>query len=133
MASYSTKQQKAVLECIMSHSAQAVTAAQLADELRLRGERVGIATVYRQLEKLSQRGSVHKIVTDEGACYRYCPGCEERSCFLIKCERCGAIAHVDCEQLVPLYRHLEREHHFSIDPQRTMFYGLCAPCREAAK
>ena len=40
---------------------------------------------------------------------------------------------VDCSHLAPLYRHLEEEHGFSIDPRRTLFYGVCRRCREAAE
>ena len=42
--------------------------------------------------------------------------------------KCGAIRHLDCSHLGELYRHLEQEHHFRIDPRRTLFYGLCEAC-----
>ena len=88
--------------------------------------------MYRQLEKLERQGSVHKVTTDEGAYYQFCThGCAS-DCCLFKCERCGRIVHLDCHQLAPLYEHLEREHGFSINPRRTMFYGLCRECQEGA-
>jgi len=40
--------------------------------------------------------------------------------------------HLDCHQLAPLYEHLEHEHGFSINPRKTMFYGLCRECQEGA-
>ena len=102
------------------------------DALREQGEHIGIATVYRQLEKLERQGSVHKVTTDEGAYYQFCThGCAS-DCCLFKCERCGRIVHLDCHQLSPLYEHLEREHGFSINPRKTMFYGLCRECQEGA-
>lgn len=129
--SYITNQQKAVLRRMEAHRDACVSAQELADELRAEGERVGVATVYRQLDKLERRGSVHKVLTEEGAFYQFCPAGERGECFLLKCERCGRLVHVDCEHLAPLYRHLEEEHGFLIDPRRTMFYGICAVCREA--
>lgn len=128
---YITKQQKAVLACIEAHDEACVSALSLADELRAQGVQVGLATVYRQLEKLEKQGHIHKVLTEEGAFYRYCPQDESGECFLLKCERCGRIEHVDCGQLAPLYRHLESEHHFRINPRRTMLYGVCARCAEA--
>ena len=89
---------------------------------------MGLTTVYRQLERLAQQGLVHKVVTDQGAYYQYCTSHDESSCFLLKCEKCGAIRHLDCSHLGELYRHLEQEHHFRIDPRRTLFYGLCEAC-----
>lgn len=130
MATYTTKQQKAVLTCLAAFGERAVSANEIARTLSESGESVGLATLYRQLEKLERSGSVHKISTDEGAYYQYCPGHEGHECFLIKCERCGHITHVDCARLAPLYGHLEAEHHFAINPRKTMFYGLCAACRE---
>ena len=128
--SYITRQQKAVLERIESHRGSCVSAQALADELRMDGERIGVATVYRQLDRLEQKGCVHKALTEEGAYYQYCAQ-EEGGCFLLKCERCGSVQHAGCERLAPLYRHLEEEHGFSINPRRTMFYGICAACWEA--
>lgn len=131
MATYITKQQKAVLSCIAAHRDKCVSANELLDELRRAGESVGMATVYRQLEKLERQGHIHKVMTEEGAFYRFCERDISGECFLLKCEKCGKIDHIDCAKLTPLYAHLEAEHHFSVDPRRTMLYGLCARCREA--
>ena len=128
---YMTRQQKAVLECIETCEGGYTSAAALTEQLHRQGQAVGLTTVYRQLEKLAAQGLVHKIVTDEGTCYQYCNCARHQDCFLLKCEKCGKITHVDCEQLSPLYRHLEAEHHFSVDPRRTMLYGVCSACREA--
>ena len=129
--SYVTKQQRSVLRRIEAHRDACVSAQALAEELRADGEQIGVATVYRQLEKLERRGSIHKVLTEDGAFYQFCPGGERGDCFLLKCERCGRIEHVDCAQLAPLYRHLEEGHGFTVDPRRTMLYGVCAACREA--
>lgn len=132
MATYITKQQRAVLACIAAHRGECVSANTLLDELRRGGESVGLATVYRQLERLEHQGHVHKAVTEEGAFYRYCEHEACGECLLLKCERCGRIVHLDCHQLAPLYEHLEHEHGFSINPRKTMFYGLCSECQEGA-
>ena len=73
---------------------------------------------------------VHKVNTEEGALYQYCGRQSQghRDCFLLKCERCGRIRHVDCTRLQNLYDHLEREHHFRIDPRGTLFSGVCDVC-----
>ena len=72
MATYTTKQQKAVLDCLSERADSPVSAAAIVDALREQGEHIGIATVYRQLEKLERQGSVHKVTTDEGAYYQFC-------------------------------------------------------------
>lgn len=131
MATYMTKQQKALLACLAGCADRPVSAAELVDALHARGESIGIATVYRQLEKLEKQGGVHKVTTDEGAYYQYCTH-GGGDCFLLKCEKCGRIEHIDCHRLAPLYEHLEQEHHFAINARKTMFYGLCGACQEDA-
>lgn len=125
---YMTRQQQAVLSCIKASPEGCATAAELTEQLHAVGQTIGLTTVYRQLERLSEQGLVHKVVTDHGAYYQYCSAHDEGSCFLLKCQRCGAIRHLDCSHLGELYRHLEQEHHFRIDPRRTLFYGLCEAC-----
>lgn len=121
-----------MLDCLSERADSPVSAAAIVDALREQGEHIGIATVYRQLEKLERQGSVHKVTTDEGAYYQFCThGCA-LDCCLFKCECCGRIVHLDCHQLAPLYEHLEHEHGFSINPRKTMFYGLCRECQEGA-
>ena len=107
---YSTKQHQAVLRCLEARGETACTAAELAEDLRREGCPVGLATIYRQLEKLEAAGAVHKVNTEEGALYQYCGRQSQghRDCFLLKCERCGRIRHVDCTRLQNLYDHLER-------------------------
>lgn len=125
---YMTRQQKAVLSCIEQFHGGA-SAVELAELLHAQGQSIGLSTVYRQLEKLEQQGLVHKIVTDEGARYQFCDcHLRGRNCFLIKCESCGSVEHVDCTHLEELYAHLDDEHHFRINPRRTLFYGLCCRC-----
>ena len=128
---YMTRQQKAVLDGIASRPGGCATAAELTELLHAQGESVGMTTVYRQLERLAQQGLVHKIITDEGAHYQYCHA--HGDCFLLKCEKCGTIRHMDCSHLGELYGHILAEHHFAINPRRTLFYGLCETCQEAQR
>lgn len=126
---YATKQRQAVLDCLAARSAELISVCELAEDLRRSGNPVGIATIYRQLEKLEQTGHIHKVITEEGAFYQYCNhAAEDRSCLLLRCEGCGRILHLDCSHLRPLYDHLERQHHFLINSRETMFTGLCDVC-----
>ena len=127
---YTTKQQQAVLRCLEQRKDESLTAADLAGDLRSMGCPVGLATIYRQLEKLCAAGQVHKISTAEGAFYRLCDHVDQdhRDCFLLKCSCCGRIRHMDCAHLQALYTHMEQHHHFRIDPRGTLFSGVCDIC-----
>ena len=126
---YHTRQQ-AVLRCLEQRRAESLSAVELAEELRRLGRAVGLSTIYRQLEKLAAVGQIHRIDTAEGTFYQLCghAGGSHRNCFLLKCSRCGRIRHLNCSHLKALYNHLERGHHFRIDPRGTLFTGLCELC-----
>ena len=90
---YQTKQQQAVLRCLQLRAEECLSAADLSEELRHGGLTVGLATVYRQLDKLTQQGLVHKVTTEEGALYQYCPQAgHPHDCFLLRCEGCGRMS-----------------------------------------
>jgi len=131
---YSTKQQQAVLACLLARRQELLSANELAEDLRASGSPVGLATIYRQLERLELSGRIHKVNTGEGAVYQYCDRRDDDSgCVLLKCKSCGRISHLDCSHLKPLYEHLARDHHFRIDPQETVFLGLCGECAAQGK
>lgn len=129
---YTTKQQQAVLHCLERHAAP-MSAADLAEVLRADGSPVGLATIYRQLDKLEQQGRIHRVNTEGGAVYQYCSHDGHRDCFLLKCLDCGRILHLDCAKLRTLYRHFEDHHHFLIDPRATVFSGWCDQCANRRK
>ena len=126
---YVTKQYQAVLQCLENRRTDAFTAAELAEDLRQAGHPVGLATVYRQLEKLETAGVVHRVPTEEGSLYQRCPHPDAvHGCFLLRCGSCGRIVHLDCAQLEALVLHLETAHHFRIDPRQTVLTGQCRDC-----
>ena len=117
---YTTKQRQAILRCLEARAGETLTPAELAEELRRGGSSVGLATVYRQLEHLESAGLIHRIQTEEGALYQYCPH-PAHGCFLLRCEDCGRVVHLDCG-------------HLRVAPRRTVLTGRCQDCaREVAR
>lgn len=128
---YTTKQSQAILRALERRGERAGDARSLADDLREEGISVGLATVYRQLERLAEAGLVHRIATDTGALYQYCSRqAAGEVCFLLRCQSCGRMEHLDCPRLQELYRHIAAEHGFQVDPRRTILTGLCGHCAE---
>lgn len=133
---YTTRQGREIAAYLQARPGQHVTAAELCAHLAGQGEPVGKATVYRQLERLVEEGLVTRYTVDgtTGACYAYtgpsqAPGGE--TCYHCKCQRCGALIHLHCGEVEQLRRHMLAHHGFALDPQRTVFYGLCRDCGAA--
>lgn len=129
---YHTKQQKVILQFMKQMEHDYITVSQIAEYLKKQGESVGLTTIYRHLERFQKEGIVRKIVLDgnSGACYQYIVTEDEKNCFLLKCEDCGDIMNMGCGHMKELYSHVLEEHHFNVNPHRTMFYGVCEKCQE---
>ena len=91
---------------------------------------VGLTTIYRHLEKMEKDGIVTKFSVEgqPGACFQYIEQGENQDCFYIKCEECGEVTKMECHHLAELYSHVNADHHFSINPKKTIFYGKCEKC-----
>ena len=50
-------------------------------------------------------------------------------CFHCKCEKCGKLIHLHCDEIEEMQMHLFSEHRFKMNPMRTVFYGLCEQCQ----
>ena len=103
------------------------------DTLRQSGNAIGRTTVYRQLDRLVNEGYARRTVAERGGnCYSLVKdGCQGH--YHLVCAICGKLAHLSCEQVEELFRHIQAEHGFLIDPCQTVLYGTCAACRREAK
>ena len=131
---YNTKQKNELIQYLQSVPGIHITAADVCEYFKSRGSTIGQSTIYRQLESLVDEGVVNKYIIDgiSPACFEYV-GAESHQpsdvCFHCKCEKCGRLIHLHCEDLEEIQRHLLEQHGFMIDPMRTVFYGLCDDCR----
>lgn len=124
---YNTKQKESILECIKENSEEYMTIQELYDELIKKGQKVGLTTIYRNLDKLEVENEIVAINIEgyNGTCYKYL---SDNKVFYIKCEECGKLVPIQCPELSSLYVHLQEEHHIQINPIKTMFYGRCESC-----
>ena len=126
---YKTKQQAAIRECLELNKDSYVTVSEIEKYLKNNNYSVGLTTIYRHLEKMEQDGIVARINVEKqtGACYRYIAN-EAEDGFYIECEECGQVEKMECHHLAELYHHVSVDHHFIINPKRTVFYGKCSKC-----
>jgi len=130
---YKTKQRELLLEYFETVPETHVTAGDVCRYLKSHGAGIGQSTVYRQLESLVDEGIIKKYIIDANspACFEYVAPdshVEGEICFHCKCEKCGKLIHLHCDELNEIQSHLMAEHNFKLDPLRTVFYGLCDQC-----
>lgn len=130
---YKTKQKELLLTYLETVPGVHITAGDACAWFKERGTPIGQSTIYRQLESLVDEGLVNKYIIDatSPACFEYVGAdshVHAEVCFHCKCEKCGRLIHLHCDELEEIQAHLLTEHRFKIDPLRTVFYGLCEDC-----
>ena len=103
-------------------------------ELCKRGDAPGFSSVYRLLSKLASEGTVQRLrapAPAKGSLFQYTDAHACHAHFHLHCLSCGAVTHLECACGEEIASHLLREHGFSTDCGRTVFYGKCAACAAA--
>ncbi len=129
---YKTKQRELIIQFLENSCGSHVTVNDVCMYLREENHSVGQTTVYRQLEKMVDEGIVVKYTIDANspACFEYAADLHnDGTCFHARCDVCGLLFHISCEELEQFGEHLSRHHGFTINPRRTVFYGTCEKCR----
>ena len=131
---YKTKQRKVLQEYLETVPGKHITVSEICDYFKEIKNPIGQATVYRNLEAMVDEGLVNKYIIDANspACFEFIEKASEHSdeiCFHCKCEKCGKLIHMHCDELNELESHLYEHHQFRMDPKRTVFYGICDDCQ----
>ena len=130
---YRTRAQKELLDYLKTGHGRHFTVAEIREHFSGENQPIGTATIYRQMERFVEEGSVRKYVLGPGesACYAYAGDQDRTAHFHCKCEVCGALIHIDCSELQEIRTHLQDRHGFIWNAGRTVFYGICKQCQKA--
>jgi len=122
-----TPQRAVVLQVMIDNQGKHLSAEDVLREARKKSPNIGIATVYRTLEKLASINVLYKTVF-EGGRYRYelSIGDEHQHHHLI-CLNCGSITEMEDDLLHILEERLEKSGFHVVDHE-LKFYGYCPEC-----
>lgn len=125
-----TRQRTAVAE-LLDEIDDFRSAQQLHEQLRARGDGIGLATVYRTLQSLADDGAVDVLRTEGGEnVYRRCDRTEHHHHLV--CRSCGRTVEIDGPTVEAWAAAVGAAQGFS-DIQHTVeLFGTCADCRAAA-
>lgn len=123
-----TQQRRAVLDVMRENTGRHLTAEEVLAEARHKLPNIGIATVYRTLERLAAMQVIYKTLFDEGK-HRYeLSDQEDHQHHHIICVACGKIFEVEEALLDSLEQHLEQEG-FKIVDHQLKVYAYCPECK----
>jgi Fur family ferric uptake transcriptional regulator len=122
---YNTEQSALVLEAIRGFDGN-FEIKQIEEVLK---DRVGAATIYRQIKKLSDEGKVKKQLIGETNYYCYIGDCDNEKHFNLLCRSCGKMQHTDCDCLENFRKEIAKDHGFEIDNDHLIISGYCKECK----
>ena len=120
-----TRQRLAVAEVLASFE-DFRSAQDIHELLAQRGEGVGLATVYRTLQRLAEAGEVDMLRTEEGeAIYRRCSDSHHHH---LVCRACGRTVEVEGPAVERWTRAIAGEHGFADVSHTLEIFGTCPSC-----
>lgn len=125
---YNTRQKNSITELI-SEQSQEFSVKDIYNELIRRGEDLGLTTIYRVVDELTEAGKLRKNVSADGAVrYQYLADCNHLGHCYLKCQHCGRLKHADCHLVRQLTDHVRDEHGFQADEKQIIINGTCERC-----
>ncbi len=121
----STRQRAAITELLETVD-EFKSAQELHDELRRRGDNIGLTTVYRTLQTMAAAGLVDTLRTDTGeSVYRRC---SEHHHHHLVCRDCGATVEVAGAEVEAWAAEVAVAHGFSDVSHTIEIFGTCSAC-----
>ncbi|MEQ8200562.1 MAG: transcriptional repressor [Syntrophomonadaceae bacterium] len=123
-----TRQRQVILEVMQDAEGEHLSAEEVLQAARKRSPHLGIATVYRTLERMAGLGILYKTRFDEGK-YRYeLADDSDHHHHHIQCVRCGRIFELE-EGLLDSIEEKVMKQGFTVINHRLTIYALCSECK----
>lgn len=134
-ASYKlTPQREATVRVLLEHEDDHLSAEDVYLLVKEKSPEIGLATVYRTLELLTELKVVDKINFGDGVS-RYDLRQEGATHFHhhLVCLECGAVDEIMEDLLEEVEEIIERDWQFKVKDHRLTFHGICKECQEKQK
>lgn len=121
-----TTQRLAVMR-VLVEATQHLTAVEVLESGRKIQPRLGLTTVYRTLELLTQLGFVRRVHLEEG-CHAYAQAREREGHHLV-CRACHRVVDFPCTGLGDLIEETAERTGFAVESHLLELVGLCPACQ----
>lgn len=124
-----TTQRKVVLNAMLEHQEEHLTVEEIYQFVKESNPEIGLATVYRNIQLLSEMRIVEKLNLDDGFT-RYelaIEGEVHRHHHLI-CEDCGKVIEVKEDLMGSIEKSFKETYGFVVNDHQAKFFGICSDC-----
>lgn len=126
-----TPQREATVRVLLENEQDHLSAEDVFMLVKDKFPEIGLATVYRTLELLSELHVVEKMNFGDGvARYDLRDDNNHHHHHHLICVQCGAVDEIMEDWLIPLEEKLAREYNFKVLDHRLDFQGICNRCLE---
>ena len=127
-----TSQRKIIFDAILAHNEKHVTADEIYQFIKKEHPEIGIATVYRNVQLLSDMNIVEKLNLDDGFTrYKLVLDDEKHRHHHLICNSCNTIIEVREDLMDSIEKLFDENYGFLVSDHQTKFFGLCQNCRKA--
>ena len=123
-----TRPRRAVIRALLEDESYA-SPSEFRERARSYYPTIGLVTVYRTLDLLSDLGFVRRIHADEG-CHSYATANHGHNHHLI-CRRCGAAVEFQGCDLSPFLARISQQTGYTIEDHLLELVGVCSNCQQA--
>lgn len=124
-----TPQREATVRVLLENEEDHLSAEDVFMLVKDKAPEIGLATVYRTLELLSELHVLEKMNFGDGvARYDLRNDSSNHHHHHLICVQCGAVDEIMEDWLGPLEQRLEKEFHFTVLDHRLDFQGVCHRC-----
>ena len=124
--SKNTKQRKAISDLLLSIT-KFSSAQEVHKLLVSRGEKIGLATVYRTLQALSETGLVDSLKSENGeTLYKVCSNNHHHH---LVCTKCATTSEFNTSEIENLMQKIALDNNYQISGHVIEIFGLCKNCR----
>lgn len=129
---YNTKPKEYILEFLKNHKNTSFSVQDIYDEIIEAGYSINLATVYRNVVKMTESGMLlkHQAANSKYATYQYVESSKCLTHFHFECKKCGAVLALGNKETSDFVEMIQQKLGFIVDPQNTYLTGTCAKCGE---
>lgn len=126
-----TPQREATVRVLLENEEDHLSADDVYLKVKKIAPEIGLATVYRTLELLSELDIVQKLnFGDNVARYEFRSAGSQHHHHHLICLECGRVEEINEDWLNPIEEKVEQQFNFKIVDHRLIFNGICSSCQE---
>lgn len=125
-----TPQREATVLVLLEKESEHLSAEEIYMLVKKKSPDIGLATVYRTLEILTELEITDKVNFNDGLA-RYDLRKEGAQHFHhhLLCIKCGSVQEIEEDLLFDVERVVENKYHFLVTDHRLTFHGICEKCQ----